>query len=210
MLDQEPVPHTTAPDAATPSPAGGGPIPRQLPPMPSKPSGRDSELRRIRGLLGADRPATSGDRPAAEGAGSTVGSDHPAATLPIAAIIGHDRPSRTGLALQAAHQLAAGYPDGRLYADLRGGEVQPMEVLRAFLRAFGLSVLPGSAEEGAAWFRSVVAGRGILLLLDNAGSFGQIWPLLPGGSPCAVLVTGQNRPAGLADHQLVRLPVTRS
>ncbi|MEV0624112.1 AfsR/SARP family transcriptional regulator [Nonomuraea sp. NPDC050404] len=207
MLNREPVPHTTAPDAATPPPVTGGPIPRQLPPMLSRPSGCDSELRRIRGLLSSDRSTVGGDRPGGGGDRPAAGGERPAATLPIAAIVGHDRPSRTELALQAAHQLAADYPDGQLYADLRGGEAQPMEVLRAFLRAFGMSVLPGSAEEGAAWFRSVVAGRGILLLLDDAGSFDQIWPLLPGGSPCAVLVTGRERPAGLADHQLVRLPV---
>lgn len=162
------------------------PIPRQLPPTIHRLSGRDDELRRIHELVDGD-PAGAG--------------------LPIAAIVGQGGIGKTELALHAAHQLAADYPDGQLYVDLRAGQLQPTDVLSHFLRAFGVSVIPGSAEERGAVFRSTVAGRRILVLLDNVGSFDEVRTLLPGGIPCAVLVTSRTWPVGLAEHQVIRLPM---
>ncbi|MEU7748175.1 BTAD domain-containing putative transcriptional regulator [Nonomuraea sp. NPDC049158] len=162
------------------------PVPRQLPPMISRLSGRDAETRRIGSLLDANGAGTG---------------------LPIAAIVGRAGVGKTELALQTAHRLSPGYPDGQLYIDLRGGELQPTDVLSQFLRALGVSSIPRLLEERGALFRSTVAGSRMLLLLDNAGSFEQIWHLLPGGAPCAVLITGRHHLTGLPEHRVVRLDV---
>ncbi|MFI6901836.1 BTAD domain-containing putative transcriptional regulator [Nonomuraea sp. NPDC050394] len=162
------------------------PVPRQLPPMISTLSGRSAELARLTGML----------------AGS--GADGP---LPMAAVVGRAGVGKTELAVHAAHELSSHYPDGQLYVDLRDGQSEATDVLSMFLRALGVSAIPRSAEERGALFRSTVAGRRLLVLLDNAGSFEQIWPLLPGGAPCGVLVTGRERPIGMAEHWVVRLEV---
>lgn len=180
VLNQEPALDSPAP------PARQAPVPRQLPPVISRLSGRDGELRRIAALL--------------TGTGA-VG------TLPVAAVVGRAGVGKTELAMRAAHQLAAAYPDGQLYVDLRDGQVEPTDVLSMFLRALGVTAIPRAAEERGALFRSTVAGRKLLVLLDNAGSFDQVWPLLPGGAPCGVLVTSRERPVGPAEHWVIRLDV---
>ncbi|MFI6502504.1 AfsR/SARP family transcriptional regulator [Nonomuraea typhae] len=162
------------------------PVPRQLPPMISTLSGRDEEMVRVAGMLTGE-PAPG--------------------PLPVAAIVGRAGVGKTELAVHAAHELAAHYPDGQLYVDLRGGQNDPADVLSMFLRALGAGTIPRSAEERGALFRSTVAGRRLLVLLDNAGSFEQVWPLLPGGAPCGVLVTCRERPVGLTEHWVVRLEV---
>ncbi|WP_327586785.1 tetratricopeptide repeat protein [Nonomuraea sp. NBC_00507] len=162
------------------------PIPRQLPPVISRLAGRDVELRRIGSLLDEKRAG---------------------ATLPIAAVVGRAGVGKTELALQAAHRLASAYTDGQLYIDLQGGELQSTDVLSRFLRALGVTTVPHLTEERGALFRSTIAGRRVLILLDNAGSFEQVWPLLPGGAPCAVLVTSRHRPIGLPEQQVIRLDV---
>jgi DNA-binding SARP family transcriptional activator/tetratricopeptide (TPR) repeat protein len=162
------------------------PVPRQLPPMISRLSGREAEMRRISSLLDETGAGTG---------------------LPIAAIVGRAGVGKTELALQTAHRLSPSYPDGQLYIDLREGELQPTNVLSQFLRALGVTVIPRLLEERGALFRSTVAGSRVLLLLDNAGSFEQIRPLLPGGSPSAVLITGRHHPIGLPEHRVVRLDV---
>ena len=162
------------------------PVPRQLPPMISRLSGRDAETRRISSLL--------------DGTGAGTG-------LPIAAIVGRAGVGKTELALQTAHRLSPSYPDGQLYIDLREGELQPTSVLSQFLRALGVTVIPRLPAEQGALFRSTVAGSRMLLVFDNAGSFEQIRPVLPGGSPCAVLITSRHHPIGLPEHRVVRLDV---
>jgi DNA-binding SARP family transcriptional activator/tetratricopeptide (TPR) repeat protein len=169
-----------------PATVSQAPVPRQLPPMIWRLSGREAEMRRIGSLLDETGAGTG---------------------LPIAAIVGRAGVGKTELALQAAHRLSPGYPDGQLYIDLREGELQPTDVLSQFLRALGVVVIPRLLEERGALFRSTVAGRRMLLLLDNAGSFEQIRPLLPGGSPGAVLITGRHHPIGLPEHRVVRLDV---
>ncbi|MFE6049241.1 BTAD domain-containing putative transcriptional regulator [Kitasatospora sp. NPDC056446] len=92
---------------------------------------------------------------------------------------------KTALAVHAAHRAAPGYPDGRLYADLRGADESPADparVLAAFLRALGADPreIPAALDERAALYRTLLAGRRTLVLLDNAADEQQIGPLLPG------------------------------
>ncbi|MER7015166.1 BTAD domain-containing putative transcriptional regulator [Saccharopolyspora sp. NPDC000359] len=104
---------------------------------------------------------------------------------------------KTALALRWAHQSARKFPDGCLFADLRGFEdapAEPSHVLSAFLRALGVPELriPDNTDERAALYRSVLAGRRMLVVLDNARSAAQVRPLLPGAG-ASVLVTSRSR-----------------
>ncbi|MER7672443.1 BTAD domain-containing putative transcriptional regulator [Kitasatospora sp. NPDC096128] len=92
---------------------------------------------------------------------------------------------KTALAVHAAHRAAADYPDGRLYADLRGADPSPADparVLAAFLRALGADAreIPDSLDERSALYRTLLTGRRVLVLLDNAADEQQLRPLLPG------------------------------
>ncbi|MEO3815628.1 BTAD domain-containing putative transcriptional regulator [Plantactinospora sp. B24E8] len=117
---------------------------------------------------------------------------------------------KTALALAAADRLRARYPDGQLYADLHGAAAtasKPMQVLGRFLRALGV---PGRRigtddVEAAALFRSELADRRMLVLLDNAHDADQIRPLLPGAGHSDVIVTSRRRMPGLAGAKVVDL-----
>lgn len=117
---------------------------------------------------------------------------------------------KTALSLTAAHQLRAEYPDGQLYADLRGSDAAtpaPLQVLGRFLRALGV---PGrrigtDETESAALLRSELADRRMLLLLDNAQDAAQIRPLLPGAGRSDVIVTSRRRLPDLATAGVVNL-----
>jgi DNA-binding SARP family transcriptional activator len=117
---------------------------------------------------------------------------------------------KTALALAAAHRLRAAYPDGQLYADLRGATStapEPMQVLGRFLRALGV---PGrqigtDEAEAAALFRSELADRRMLVLLDNAHDADQVRPLLPGAGRSDLIVTSRRRVLGLAGASVVHL-----
>ncbi|MDQ0364979.1 AfsR/SARP family transcriptional regulator [Catenuloplanes indicus] len=109
---------------------------------------------------------------------------------------------KTALAVEASRRVAAAFPDGQLFVDLRGGEPEPADpgrVLGAFLRALGVasSAVPAGAEERAALFRSRVADLRILVVLDNAAGEAQVHPLLPAGPGCAVLITSRARMTAL-------------
>ncbi|MCA2176719.1 tetratricopeptide repeat protein [Nonomuraea glycinis] len=117
---------------------------------------------------------------------------------------------KTALALAAAHRLRAEYPDGQLYADLRGATAtppEPMQVLGRFLRALGVpSRQIGTDEaEAAALFRSELADRRMLVLLDNAHDADQVRPLLPGAGRSDLIVTSRRRVLGLAGASVVHL-----
>lgn len=122
----------------------------------------------------------------------------------ISAIDGTAGVGKTTLALHWAHQVASRYPDGQLYVNLRGfdpsGEpVQPHEAIRGFLDAFGVdaSHLPTSTEAQAGLYRTLLAGRQVLLVLDNARDTDHVRPLLPGSATCMVIVTSRNQLTGL-------------
>ncbi|MEV0117431.1 BTAD domain-containing putative transcriptional regulator [Streptomyces sp. NPDC050844] len=105
---------------------------------------------------------------------------------------------KSALAVKAAHLAMEAFPDGQLYAELQGtgGPLPPGDVLGRLLRALGAAP-PEHAAERADLFRSLVAGRRLLLVLDDAGREAQVRPLLPGSAGCGVLVTSRARLGGL-------------
>jgi DNA-binding SARP family transcriptional activator len=132
--------------------------------------------------------------------------------MAVSALAGIGGVGKTTLAVHVAHQARAAFPDGQLYVDLQGAgprAAEPETVLGSFLRALGTadSAIPDSLEERAALYRSVLDGRRILVLLDNARDAAQVRPLLPGTDGCAALVTSRVRMVDLAGAHLVDLDV---
>ncbi|OEJ34564.1 hypothetical protein BGK67_27395 [Streptomyces subrutilus] len=175
-------------EAARPAPAP--PRPAQLPPDAADFTGRTAPVRVLDEALGT---------PSAQG-------------LVIATVVGMGGVGKTALALHVAHRVREAYPDGQLYVDLRGSDPVPADpeaVLSGFLVALGVpgDAVPDGLDARSALFRSVVDGRRLLLVLDNAKDAAQIRPLLPGAVGCAVLTTGRTRPAGLPAAVQVDLDV---
>jgi DNA-binding SARP family transcriptional activator len=118
---------------------------------------------------------------------------------------------KTALAMHVAHRLAEEFPDGQLYVDLAGTGAprDPAEVLADFLHALGVTgnAVPAGLGRRAALFRSRLAGRRVLLVLDDTATAAQVRPLLPADTGCAVLVTTRGRLPELAGAKHVELPV---
>jgi DNA-binding SARP family transcriptional activator/Tfp pilus assembly protein PilF len=121
----------------------------------------------------------------------------------ISVITGTGGVGKTTLAVQWAHRVRDRFPDGQLYVNLRGYDpelpVEPGDALSGFLRALGVDSpdIPVDLEERAARFRSLLSGRRVLVVLDNARTAAQVRPLLPGSPGCLVLVTSRNSLRGL-------------
>ncbi|MBV9024452.1 MAG: helix-turn-helix domain-containing protein [Streptomycetaceae bacterium] len=122
----------------------------------------------------------------------------------VAVISGSAGVGKTSLVVHWAYQVAGGFPDGQLYADLRGfgpgkAPVVPMEAIRSFLGALGVPPdrLPRSLEERTAMYRSLVAEKRLLVVLDNVRDAEQVRPLLPGGVNCLTVVTSRQKLTGL-------------
>jgi DNA-binding SARP family transcriptional activator len=117
----------------------------------------------------------------------------------ITVVSGTAGAGKTSLAVHWAHSVRRSFPDGQLYVDLRGfgndAVVDPPAVLRRFLDAYGIPVsrIPAGLDELAGLYRSVLADRQVLVVLDNARDVEQVRPLLPGSPGCAVVVTSRNK-----------------
>ncbi|WP_345132872.1 AfsR/SARP family transcriptional regulator [Dactylosporangium darangshiense] len=169
--------------AAEPAPAAA-PRPAQLPADLPTFVGRRAEL--------AEALASHPPREAAPGA------------LVITVIGGMAGVGKTALAVHWAHQVAGRYPDGQLYVNLRGFDpvgppVAPGDALHDMLTALGVSrdEIPAGLDARSALLRTRLAGRRVLMLLDNARDLAQVRPLLPGSVGCLVIVTSRSRLAGL-------------
>jgi hypothetical protein len=121
----------------------------------------------------------------------------------ISAIGGTAGVGKTALAVHWAHRVAGRFPDGQLYVNLRGYDpdqpVPAADALRGLLRSLGVpgQDIPPETAERAAHYRSLLAGRRVLVVLDNARSADQVRPLLPGNPACAVVVTSRDALSGL-------------
>jgi DNA-binding SARP family transcriptional activator len=130
--------------------------------------------------------------------------NRPSPTALVAVVSGSAGVGKTALAVHWAHRMAGWFPDGQLYVDLRGYDqsglvTNPADALRGFLDALDVPSqrIPVGADAQAALFRSLLADRRMLILLDNARDAGQIRPLLPGAPGCLVVVTSRDQLAGL-------------
>ena len=137
--------------------------------------------------------------------------------VPIVALSGSPGVGKTALAVRVAHRLTVRFPDGQLYVDLHGATaglqpLQPLEILGRFLRSLGAepAAIPLELEEASAAFRSRVAGRRLLVVLDNAADAAQVAPLLPASPGCGVLVTSRRALVSLDGAAHVPLEVLQS
>ncbi|WP_411134638.1 BTAD domain-containing putative transcriptional regulator [Streptomyces sp. C10] len=181
---------TGTPDGARAGSGSGraGAAPRLLPRPPARFLGREDQLTALTAVL----------------------TDRATGESPLAVVAGPAGVGKTACAVQWAHLHAGAFPDGQLFADLRGfgegDEAAPAEILRDFLLALGTPPerVPGSAQAASALFRSLVAERRLLVVLDNARSSAQVRPLLPGGPRCATVVTSRSRLDGLVATDCAR------
>lgn len=161
-----------------------GLVPAMLPAAPGDFTGRAAETREVLGAL----------------------RDHQDVV-----VTGAPGTGKSALALRVAEHCRAGFPEGQLYADLRtadGGPRAPGEVLGWFLRALGVvpEQLPATPDERVQLYRTLLARRRMLIVLDNASDDTQVRPLLPGGGGSRAVVTGVGSPlASLEGTRLVRL-----
>jgi tetratricopeptide (TPR) repeat protein/transcriptional regulator with XRE-family HTH domain len=183
----------TAPGAAETAEVPAEPaVPRQLPTAVPYFAGRTSELRLLDAMLSD------------AGRGSTG--------VVISAIGGTAGVGKTALALNWAHRVAPNFPDGQLYANLRGFDpagspAEPADVLHGFLDALQVHPerFPATTEGLAALYRSLLADRTMLVLLDNAADVAQVRPLLPASPRCLVIVTSRRELSALAAAEGARL-----
>ncbi|WP_367043798.1 BTAD domain-containing putative transcriptional regulator [Streptomyces sp. Je 1-332] len=173
-----------APDA--PAPADGPTIPRLLPRAPRAFAAREEQLAALEAVLAEETEA------------------------PIVVLTGAAGVGKTAIALHWAHQHAALHPEGHLFADLRGfsggSPAHPERILREFLVALGVRSqdVPAGIEPASALYRSLLAERRLLVVLDNAHDSAQVRPLLPGATRCTTLITSRVRLDGLVASDCAR------
>jgi DNA-binding SARP family transcriptional activator/tetratricopeptide (TPR) repeat protein len=194
FAESAPAPATERADGPATATAPSFARPAQLPADIGDFTGRETHVDHLCELL------TGGNAAASPGA------------VRIAVVNGAGGLGKTTLAVHAAHQVSARFPDGQLYVDLLGASPQaarPGEVLARFLRDLGVEGdrVPATDDERAALYRTMLTGRRVLILLDNARDAAQVRTLLPGSSSCAVLVTTRNRTPDLASTRFFDLDV---
>jgi len=182
------------PGGAAPATAQATPpaiVPRQLPAGAGFFAGREAELKELDELL--------------DQADCEDGADEPGGAVVISAVAGMAGVGKTALAVHWARRVAGRFPDGQLYVNLRGYDaegaaVTAEEVTGWFLLALGVPAgqIPADAQARSGLYRSVLAGRRVLVMLDNARDAAQVRPLLPGSAGCLVVVTSRSALAGLA------------
>lgn len=155
-------------------------VPSELPPEVPAFTGRTEELAALESLLSGD---TQGQ-----------------ATTTVGLITGAAGIGKSGLAMRWAFRAAEHFPGGQLFADLCGYDehrepVRAHEILSRFLRSLGVpgEQVPDDLEERVALYRSLLADRRVLIVLDNARTYAQVRPLLPGSGHCCVLVTSRDQ-----------------
>jgi DNA-binding SARP family transcriptional activator len=189
IMRADPTLAVAAQAAAAPAavaPAAGGrladPVPRELPADVAGFTGRAAELAALDGLL--------------------LGAPQATAAV-ISAVSGTAGVGKTALAVHWAHRAAAAFPDGQLHVNLRGYDpAQPVsaaDALAGFLRSLGVpgTDIPADVGERAARYRTLLTGKKMLIVVDNAATADQVRPLLPGHPACAVVVTSRDSLAGL-------------
>jgi DNA-binding SARP family transcriptional activator/tetratricopeptide (TPR) repeat protein len=188
---EAPPPPVAAGSAPPPEAPHEAPAPAQVPPEAAGFAGRATELVWLHGML----PSNDG-----ECADGRAGDSEPA----VAIVVGTAGVGKTTLAIRFARQVAPHFPDGQLYVNLRGFDpsgapADPETALRGFFEALGVPArrVPASLEQQTALFRSLLDGKRMLLLLDNARSTEQVRPLLPGSPGCMVLITSRSQLTGL-------------
>jgi len=159
-------------------------VPAQLPPEVADFTGRADCLSALRAML----PDETG---------------RPQQVVVVSAIAGTAGVGKTALAVHWAHRIRDRYPDGQLHVNLRGHAavtpLRPIDALARFLHALGIPAerVPTEVEEASAMYRTLLANKRMLVLLDNASSADQVRPLLPGTGGCLVVVTSRDQLAGL-------------
>ena len=163
-------------------------VPRQLPAPPAHFTGRCAETTALEGAPGATGPL-------------------------VTVVSGMAGVGKTALAVHIAHRMSAQFPDGQLFVDLRGHSygrepIEPAEALDGMLRALGVASIdiPVPVDEKAALYRTCMAGRRVLVVLDDAASEKQVLPLLPGAPGSRVIITSRRRLGGLSSAQSIDLP----
>jgi tetratricopeptide (TPR) repeat protein/transcriptional regulator with XRE-family HTH domain len=177
--------------AAAQDGAGGPVVPRQLPALSPAFAGRQAQLAALSEVM-----------------------NEPDGTAAVVTISGAAGVGKTALAVYWAHQAAGRFPDGQLFADLCGfgpapGPARPATIVRVFLNALGIPAdqMPVAEEAQFGLYRSLLADRRILVVLDNAHDATQVRPLLPGWPSCRAIVTSRNQLTGLTAIDAAR-PLT--
>ncbi|HEU5425517.1 MAG TPA: tetratricopeptide repeat protein [Actinocrinis sp.] len=177
--------------AAGESRSSGAPVPHQLPMDVYAFAGRARELAMLDAL-------------------AFTGPEEGARAVVVCAVSGTAGVGKTALTVHWAHRVADRFPDGQLYLDLRGygpePPVEPADALARLLRGLGVAgpQLPAETAERAALYRTLLAGRRMLVVLDNAATAEQTRPLLPGAPSCFVVVTSRDHLAGLVAREGAR------
>jgi len=175
------------------TPRGPTERPAQLPADVADFTGRGDQVRRLSDLLVATPRGDKG-------------------VVRVALVAGYGGLGKTSLAIHVAHRIRGGFPDGQLYVDLLGSTANPIppgEVLGRFMSDLGIRgrEIPIDEAGRAARYRTALAGRRVLMVLDSARDAAQVRPLLPGDSSCVVLITSRSRMPDLASTKRVDIDV---